>query len=238
MDRENTLKEAKELLESLKVLDASLDSYMKRVDSIILDLEDKIYGEKQLTATDIEVIKKEVVEEHIEAVLDSEHPNAVVEEVKKKKRFTWLKALFLLISLLSLTLSVVATTLSNKRLFTFNDTHYILYPGRNAVPNIPEDSLVTVDVNAEIKKDDFVAYEINHEIIRINLVGAITEDNYRLVNPGSLTTGYEEVEKDAVVGTVVNTDVRIGKLLLLLHSFKLIIYALTVLLFIFTFLIL
>ena len=220
MDERTSLQEAKATLANIKTVQANLDEYVVRLDKIIYDLEIELYGEKQLTKHDINVINN--VEDEVE-----EEP--VVVKVKTRKR---LSIFFFVLAALSLLVSIFTYYISANEFINFNNKTYFTYTQKNLEPYIKENSLLTVKSADDLNLDEYVLYYSSHDIVRIKQFKKLEESTYHLTNPGQIISSYEEVDQSKVIGVVDEVNSKLGAYLVLLINIKYLLYILTVALFI------
>lgn len=225
MDERKTLDEAKSTLENLKNIQETLDGYVVRVEKVITDLEVELYGEKQLTQADINIITGVQPEEEL-----------IETTPVKKSRLKF--AFFMFLAIISLLISVFTTYISSNQLISFNEVNYIIYKQKNVEPTITPNAFIKLANINEVVENDYVAYYTTHDVIRIKQFSEIVDGTYLLTNSNQLISGTEEVAEDKMIGVVVNVDNTLGNLFVALISFKLLIYILTVLLFVIAFLVL
>lgn len=225
MDERKTLDEVKSTLENLKNIQETLDGYVVRVEKVITDLEVELYGEKQLTQADINIITGVQPEEEL-----------IETTPVKKSRLKF--AFFMFLAIISLLISVFTTYISSNQLISFNEVNYIIYKQKNVEPTITPNAFIKLANINEVVENDYVAYYTTHDVIRIKQFSEIVDGTYLLTNSNQLISGTEEVAEDKMIGVVVNVDNTLGNLFVALISFKLLIYILTVLLFVIAFLVL
>lgn len=239
MDEKQVLKEAKKTIDNINAAQETLDMYLKRLDKIVLQLEHDIYTEEHLTLKDIQVIntKLDHVIEHQK--IDSETLTKTLEQKKilieedleikpKKKRINFLMIFALLILLLSLLLHFVMS----KPVINVFDSKYIVYELSDMEPSIPMNSLLKIEQKQDPVVDDLVVYENRFDQLRIKQYQESKEDVLVLINKNNNFKSEEEVNKEKVVGVVSKFYPTQGKIIHALNSSILLMYALSVILFI------
>lgn len=220
MDKNQILKEAKEAIENVKAAQATLDTYLLRLEKIVDNLEYENLKKEKLLKSDVSNILAVLEQSNAKNKVDKP---VIEERIKKDKNFS-LSAI--LIFILGLTLLVVSSFITvnkyNPDTKFFN--HYLYaYQASNMEPEVSNNSLVFIKgiKNQELKEGDNIAYKTGLNSIKVVKLSKKLEEKQDAYLAFSINHSFEDSEeilKNEVLGKVVFTLTSLGAIVLVLQD--------------------